>query len=119
MPYKPNTPCRYPGCPKLTAERYCTEHQKVVTDHYNHYERDPASRKRYGRAWKRIRDRYIARHPLCEQCQRDDKITPATEVHHIQPLSRGGTHAEDNLMSLCHVCHSSITARDGDRWGRR
>lgn len=23
---------------------------------------------RYGRAWKRIRDRYVANHPLCEMC---------------------------------------------------
>lgn len=71
MPHKPKRPCAYPGCPALSDGRYCPEHQKVITAHYNRYERDPASRKRYGRAWKRIRDSYIAEHPLCEQCQRD------------------------------------------------
>ena len=119
MPCKPKRPCAYPGCPELTDGRYCAEHQKIITAHYNRYERDPASRKRYGRAWKRIRDSYIAEHPLCEQCQRDGKLTPAEEVHHIQPLAQGGTHARDNLMALCPSCHSTITAREGGRWTPR
>jgi 5-methylcytosine-specific restriction protein A len=38
-------------------------------------------------------------------------------VHHIIPLSKGGTHDSANLMSLCVSCHSRITARDGGRWG--
>ena len=103
----------------LSAEdwRYCEEHQKIITAHYNKHQRDPASKRRYGRAWKRIRDRYIAAHPLCEQCKRAGKITPAEEVHHILPLSKGGTHVESNLMALCKRCHSEITAREGGRWG--
>ena len=117
MPYKPKRPCSYPGCPRLTSGRYCEEHQKIITAHYNKHQRDPASKRRYGRAWKRIRDRYITAHPLCEQCQRAGKITPAEEVHHILPLSKGGTHVESNLMALCKRCHSEITAREGGRWG--
>ena len=39
------------------------------------------------------------------------------EVHHILPLSRGGTNNEDNLMSLCKSCHSKIHAKSGDRFG--
>ena len=119
MPYKPKRPCAYPGCPKLTDGRYCEEHQKIVTAHYNKHERDPASRKRYGREWKRIRDRYIAAQPMCEECRKAGKVTPAAEVHHIRPLSKGGTHAEGNLMALCKPCHSEITAREGGRWERR
>ena len=60
---------------------------------YEKYDRDPAVRRRYGRAWKRIRDRYIQEHPLCELCQWDGRLTPAEEVHHKVPLSEGGTHA--------------------------
>lgn len=78
--------------------------------------RDPESKKRYGRAWKRIRDRHIAQHPLCEVCKRNGRLTQAEEVHHILPLSHGGTHEDSNLMSLCKACHSKITAKDGDRW---
>lgn len=54
--------------------------------------------------------------PLCEMCLKNHKTTPATEVHHIRPLSRGGTHDEDNLMALCKPCHSKITAEMDDRW---
>ena len=118
MPRKPKTPCSHPGCPELTENRFCPAHEKQEARRYEKYQRDPATRKRYGRAWKRIRDRYISAHPLCEQCVKVGKMTPAEEVHHILSLSRGGTHAEENLMSLCTSCHSEITAREGGRWQR-
>ena len=96
--------------------RYCEQHQKLMDKRYDAYERSPVVKKRYGRAWKRIRDRYIGKHPLCKMCLKNHKTTPATEVHHIRPLSRGGTHDEDNLMALCKPCHSKITAEMDDRW---
>lgn len=116
MPRKPKRPCSHPGCPKLTDGRFCEEHQRKEEARYNKHQRDPDTRKRYGRTWKRIRDRYIAAHPLCESCQQEGKLTPAQEVHHIQPLSQGGTNAVNNLMSLCSSCHSAITAKQGGRW---
>lgn len=119
MPKKPKRPCSHPGCPELTDGRYCAAHQKLADKQYEKYDRDPESKKRYGRTWKRIRDRYIAAHPLCEQCKKDGKLTPAEEIHHIKPLSQGGTHAEENLMALCTSCHSEITAREGGRWQRQ
>lgn len=54
---------------------------------------------------------------MCEQCQQDGRLAPAQEVHHILPLRDGGTHVDENLMSLCTNCHSAITAREGGRWG--
>ena len=119
MPYKPKRPCSYPGCPELTYGRFCEQHAKEESKRYEKYDRDPAIRKRYGRAWKRIRDRYISIHPLCEQCMKEGRITPAEEVHHVLPLSHGGTHSEDNLMALCKSCHSRITAEMGDRWNKK
>lgn len=119
MPYKPKRPCSHPGCPNLTDGRFCEEHQRQENQRYEKYDRDPVVRRRYGRAWKRIRDKYIAAHPLCEMCKQQGKITPAGEVHHIIPLSRGGTHDRSNLMALCKSCHSEITAKDGDRWHDR
>ncbi|MHB1154526.1 MAG: HNH endonuclease [Eubacteriales bacterium] len=119
MPYKPKRPCAYPGCGLLAEhEQYCAEHKKVIDKHYNKYERDPATNKRYGRSWKRIRDRYIKAHPLCEECQKDNRIVAAEEVHHILPLSKGGSNETTNLMSLCKSCHSRITVETGDRWGK-
>jgi 5-methylcytosine-specific restriction protein A len=87
MPRKPKRPCSFPGCPELTDGRYCDMHQRQVDAYYNKYERDPQTRKRYDRRWKRIRDRYISEHPLCEECQKYGRLTPAEEVHHIIPLS--------------------------------
>ncbi len=118
MPRKPQRACQHPGCPKLTDSLYCAEHQQQATRHYNRFQRDPESNKRYGRAWKRIRDRYIKAHPLCEQCEKAGRLTPAEEVHHVLPLSHGGTNNTSNLMALCKPCHSRITAESGDRWGR-
>jgi 5-methylcytosine-specific restriction protein A len=76
---------------------------------YNRYERDPESNRRYKGGWVRLRAGRLAEKPLCELCQRDGRLTPASEVHHIVPLAAGGTHAPDNLMSLCKACHSRIT----------
>ncbi len=84
---KTKRPCSYPGCPKLTDGRFCEEHAKAEAKRYEKYDRDPAVRRRYGRAWKRIRDRYIQEHPLCELCQQDGRLTPAEEVHHKKPLA--------------------------------
>ena len=72
--------------------------------------------KRYGRAWQRIRDRYAAAHPFCEECYKRGVLTPTEEIHHIKPLAHGGNHADDNLMALCKPCHSRITVEMGDRW---
>ena len=117
MPTSPKTPCRYPGCPVLTHERFCDEHQKKTDANYNKYQRDPDYYKRYGRNWQRIRTRYIMAHPLCEECKKAGRLTPAKEVHHVVPLLKGGTHYNNNLMSLCKSCHSAITARESSLWG--
>ena len=70
MPSKPKRPCRMTGCPNLAddGELYCSAHKQTAAYEYNHYRRDPETKKRYGRAWKRIRDRHIREHPLCEEC---------------------------------------------------
>lgn len=117
MPKRSRRPCSHSGCPELTDSRYCERHKRESDANYNRYQRDPDTSKRYGRAWKRIRDRYIQAHPLCEMCTRDGKLTPAEQVHHVVALSRGGTNDVTNLMSLCSSCHSTITAREGGRWG--
>ncbi|MCI2205152.1 MAG: HNH endonuclease [Oscillospiraceae bacterium] len=115
MPRKPKRPCSYPGCPNLTDGQYCEEHQRLAAQQYNKYTRSPDTNKKYGRAWKRIRDRYAAAHPLCERCQKEGRLTPVEEVHHILPVSQGGDHRESNLMSLCQSCHTKIHLEMGDR----
>ena len=110
MPRKAKRPCRHHGCPRLTESTsgYCTEHEKI---HLRHYEkaRAPIQNQRYGYQWRKLRARFLNRHPLCEQCRLNGKYTSATEVHHIKPLADGGTNDESNLMALCKSCHSRIT----------
>ena len=118
MPTWPKHPCRYPGCAKLTANRYCEEHTKLASQQYEKYGRDPAARRRYGSAWRKLRAQFLSGHPLCEECRKAGRLTKATEVHHILPLSRGGSHDEQNLMALCKPCHARMTAERGDRWHR-
>lgn len=117
VPKKPKRPCSFPGCPELVEGRYCEKHKREVNQHYNRYQRDPETSKRYGRRWRKIRKAFITANPLCGECKRQGKFTPAEEVHHIIPLAEGGTHNSDNLMSLCKSCHSRLTAKEGGRWG--
>lgn len=119
MPYKPKRPCSYPGCPNLTNGRYCEKHQKLIDRQYEKYGRDPEEKRRYRGNWKKIRDRYIAAHPLCEECLKAGRYTKAEQVHHIVPLSEGGSSRDENLMSLCGECHARIHALRGDRWHDR
>ena len=115
MPYKPKRPCSYPGCGMLTDGRYCDEHRQIAERQYNQYLRDSDTNKRYGRAGKKIRVRFLLRHPLCERGLCEGRLTPAEEVHHILPLASGGTNDEGNLMALCKSCHSRITIGSSNR----
>lgn len=118
MPRLPKKPCAYSGCPKLTEGRYCEEHKRKAERSYEKYGRDKAVRRRYGRAWKRIRDSYVSTHPFCELCFEKGIIVAVDEVHHRLPLTEGGTHERSNLISLCKSCHAKIHAERGDYHGR-
>ena len=118
MPMKPKRPCSYPDCGRLTDGRFCDEHKQIAERQYNQYLRNSDTNKRYGRAWKKLRARFLLLHPLCEQCKSGSRLTPAEEVHHILPLANGGTNDEGNLMALCKSCHSSITVGTENRKSR-
>jgi 5-methylcytosine-specific restriction protein A len=62
--------------------------------------------------------RLLRNEPLCRMCRAKDRITPATELDHIIPLSKGGRDHEDNLQPLCAECHKEKTAEDfgHNRW---
>lgn len=68
--------------------------------------------------WRKLRYAKLQDNPLCENCLANDKITPATEVHHKQFISSGDSftnmqnlgYSYDNLISLCSYCHSRFHA---------
>ena len=113
MPTKPKRPCRYGNCPNLTDSKsgYCEEHRSLMQRHYEHFARGYRQHERYGHSWKKIRDRYITAHPLCEECLGLGRASVATLVHHVNPLADGGTNDESNLRSLCASCHERIHQR--------
>jgi len=65
------------------------------------------------RKWQRLRLYYLARNPLCADCNERGRSEPATEVHHVIKRSIAPQLAMDpmNLQGLCKACHSSRTAR--------
>ena len=117
MPHSPQRGCRYMNCPRraVPGSQYCEEHKALMDRQYDQYTRDKESRKKYSQGWKQIRTRYVREHPFCERCREEGRLTPVAEVHHIRPISRGGTNQWDNLMSLCQSCHNKIHHEMGDR----
>ncbi|WP_026499311.1 HNH endonuclease [Butyrivibrio sp. WCD2001] len=115
MPRKPRRGCAWNGCPRLAEEggQYCEEHKKIAGRRYEKYERDPATKQRYGRSWQKIRDIYAKAHPYCELCYEKGFMVPMEHVHHKKPLAEGGTNDFDNLQSLCKSCHSRIHSEHG------
>lgn len=69
----------------------------------------------YDRKWRKLRNRHLAEHPLCRICEAENRVTAATEVDHIEPISRSPERRLDptNLQSLCHPHHVAKTAREG------
>ena len=118
MPYKSKVPCKSPGCGKLIpfGKMYCEEHTVLRNEEYEKYGRDKNAKRKYGRAWKRIRDKYAAEHPFCERCFERGILVETEEIHNKLPLSEGGTYDRSNLIALCKSCHSREHAERGDRW---
>lgn len=64
------------------------------------------------RTWRKLRPIKMANNPLCEDCLKEGRITPAEEVHHIESPFKYKDYRRDllfadysNLVSLCKECH--------------
>ena len=63
--------------------------------------------------WLRLRRVVLTRHPLCQRCEAEGRLTAATEVHHVRPVEEAITYSDKrqrmydphNLHALCHDCH--------------
>ncbi len=94
--------------PRRPGERYADSRRKTREQRYNASR--PARHEFYATPeWRRLRDWYRARHPLCEECQRQGRVTAAELVHHKVEISQGGEPLDAaNLESLCRSCHSKV-----------
>lgn len=116
--------CSWPGCRCLVTlpERYCEKHkpraeakQKAC---FNRGKRN-ASELGYNYAWQRARKQFLLDHPLCQECQRNGRITAANVVDHITP-HKGNQELfwdQSNWQALCQSCHSKKTAREDGGFG--
>ncbi len=112
MPMKPKKPCKHPGCPMLTDDKYCEFHIRLYKN-----ERASAKERGYDSRWRAARSRFLKANPLCVRCKDNGTITPATVVDHIKP------HRGDNILfwneinwqSLCKKCHDKKTMTE-DRY---
>ena len=114
MPWKPKTICRYPGCKELGSDRYCDKHKKNVSK-----EQNKSSSKIYTYQWRKASKAYLKEHPLCVHCERDGRLTPASEVDHIIPHNGDMKLFWDqtNWQGLCKKCHSKKTALEDGGFG--
>ena len=108
MPKAPKRPCRYPGCPNLCDKGvYCSQHMQFSSDRM----RGGAESRGYDARWRKARTAFLQRNPLCNECMKRGKITPATVVDHIIP-HRGDRKLfwdESNWKPLCKCCHDRKT----------
>lgn len=64
--------------------------------------------------WRKIRDAIFKRDDYtCQYCgERGGKL----ECDHVIPVSRGGGHSDDNLVTSCFSCNRSKRAKTVDEW---
>jgi 5-methylcytosine-specific restriction protein A len=65
----------------------------------------------WSKEWRALRSLKIQDNPLCEECERNGKLTPGHAVDHIIPvIDRPDLALDyDNLQTLCTSCHSRKT----------
>jgi 5-methylcytosine-specific restriction protein A len=82
-------------------------------------ERGNSNARGYGYKWQQARAGYLAKHPLCAECERQGKITVAVDLDHIEPhkLDMDVFWDRGNWQGLCKSCHSAKTAREDGGFG--
>ena len=63
-----------------------------------------------------MRAHLIATVILCEECMRNDRVTPCTIADHKRSKAKGGSDERSNYQLLCKPCHDAKTiAEKGHR----
>lgn len=123
MPLRPKKPCNAQGCNVLTRNpRYCDAHVdigKSAEAKRRERERETSAQRGYSYKWQQARKAYLAKHPLCVECERQGLVVAANHVDHIRPHKGDWTIFWDstNWQALCHPCHSRKTAAEDGGWG--
>jgi 5-methylcytosine-specific restriction enzyme A len=67
-------------------------------------------------AWRRARRYQLHLEPLCQQCLKEGRVTPATQVDHVRPHGDNWDEFRTGqLQSLCRDCHWKKTMHEMGR----
>lgn len=118
---KPFRVCTYPGCTALIRGASRCEQHTHDKKRREEAKENPNLNLINSPEWRELRAVQLHRNPLCKECMSAGKLTPATQVDHIEP-HRGRVELffdEDNLQSLCAPCHSRKTYHEDGGFGNR
>jgi 5-methylcytosine-specific restriction protein A len=118
MAYAPPHPCNHPGCSALTTAPYCQDHARERRQRFDR-ERGSAAARGYDSKWRRTRQGFLRKHPLCAEHERQGEVVSAVVVDHIRPHKGDRALFWDryNWQPLCKACHDRKTALEDGRWG--
>ncbi len=119
MPSRAPKACTYAGCGAKTNGGYCEAH-RLQTQKHRDQRRESAARRGYGGRWQKARIGFLAKHPLCAHCEKNNRTTAGNVVDHIVP-HRGDQKlfwSRDNWQTLCTSCHNTKTATEDGGFGR-
>jgi 5-methylcytosine-specific restriction protein A len=64
-------------------------------------------------AWRKNREGFLMKEPMCKICEDEHRLTPAKAVDHIKPIREGGHKwSWSNLQGLCLSCHAKKTREE-------
>lgn len=113
MPMAARRPCAHPGCGRLaTSGSHCDMHRRAP-DRMHDQQRGSSAERGYNARWRKARETYLRRHPLCVHCAEQSRVEPATVVDHITP-HKGDSMLfwdTDNWQALCRRCHNAWKQR--------
>ena len=122
MPYKPQRPCRQPGCPGLTNDKtgYCDKHREAHLKQVDS-QRENANARGYTYRWHKVSRLYLQAHPVCAECRKEGRTTAASIVDHIKPHKGDQVlfWDENNWQSMCTHCHAVKTAEEDGAFGNK
>ena len=122
MPARAASICRHAGCGRrIDVPGYCAAHQGDARQWDSAARAKARQSKRAlptnSTAWRRIREGVLRANPLCVECEKQRRVTPATVVDHIDGDAMNND--PSNLQGLCAPCHSAKTARQDGGFGNR
>lgn len=104
---------------RILKPRLTTVDTRTVKNTQGSWAGAKRSSKFYDRKWRKAREAYLAKNPLCVHCLDEKLVTAATEVDHKIP-HEGDMDLfwdEQNWQSLCKPHHSKKTATENGGFG--